>query len=309
MIQPAIVAALAAVIGGAVAVWFRDSRLVALGLLLALVASPLAASPEPSALSICFRALGAALAAYLLAASAHAQSIESEGSGIGLLAEMAAVCAAFAVGWFAAPVQPLAGPVAAQAAGFALIALAVVPLSGRDVLRVGTGAAVLAIGVSLLLQAWAEPATSAQQMAVTVLFVGLIAATSLLIRPVPTPSPVEGPPAGEAPAVVDVPEVAAAAEVEAPAGEAPAGEDVPTAAVPAPDAPADVPPIRARTTGIRSSTSRLRRAAGEPTTAGAEPAADAEPAAAAATDADAAAGPAAVPSPRARRLHPREPRR
>ena len=200
MIQPAVIAAVAAVIGGVVAVSVRDSRLVALGLLLALVASPLASSPEPAALAICFRAVGALLATYLLWASARSQSIASEGSGIGAVAELAAVCAAFAVGWFVVPVKPLAGPVAAQAAGIALIALALVPLAGRDVLRVGTGAAVLTVGISLLLQTWVGPATSAQQIAMTVLLVGMVGATSLLISPIPLPSsrPVPaGPSAGD----------------------------------------------------------------------------------------------------------------
>src|ERR1035437_4983380 len=139
MIQLAVVAAVAAVLGGVVAVSARDYRLVALGLLLAMVAAPLASSPEPAVLAIAFRVLGALLAAYLLWAAMRAQSIASEGSGIGAVAEVAAATTAFLIGWFVAPVKPLPGPLAAQAAGISLAALAVVPLAGRNVLRAGTG--------------------------------------------------------------------------------------------------------------------------------------------------------------------------
>ena len=183
MIQPAVAAALLAVAGGVVAVSARESRLVALGLLLAMVAAPLASSPEPSSLTIAFRFVGGGLAAYLLWAAARSQSISSEGSGVGVAAELALAAAAFSIGWFVAPVKPLAGPTAAQAAGFALVALAVAPLAGRDVFRVGTGVAVMALGISLLLQAWAAPASSLQQIALTALFVGVLGATSLLIAP------------------------------------------------------------------------------------------------------------------------------
>jgi hypothetical protein len=308
MIQTAAIAALAAVIGGVVAVSVRDSRLVALGLLLALVASPLASSPEPSALAICFRAVGALLATYLLWASARSQSIASEGSGIGAVAEIAAVGAAFAVGWFAVPVKPLAGPAAAQAAGVALVALAVVPLTGRNVLQVGTGATLLVVGISLLLQAWAGPPTSAQQIALTVLLVGLVGATSLLIAPAQQLSiAVES--AAKATAAT------AATAVEAP--EVVEAEPSPV------DLPAVVVATPVRTIGIRASTKRTRRTS-IPAPAGSVDQADTPVAAAdvapAAPDEPAAPVPApevpAAPrqrfapgSPRERRLHPRDPRR
>jgi len=188
MIQPALVAALAAVIGGAIAVGARDSRFVALGLGIAMVAAPLASSPEPTALAIAFRVVGALLAAYLLVASARAQSILGDGSGIGATAELATAAVAFCVGWFVVPVQPLAGPVAAQAAGVSLAGLAVAPLFGRDVLRAGAGAAILALGISMLFEAWVGPASALQQIVLTALLVGIVGATSLLISPSPSPA-------------------------------------------------------------------------------------------------------------------------
>jgi hypothetical protein len=187
MIQIAVIAAVFAVAGGVVAVAARNRRILSLGLLLAMVAAPMASSPEPSALALAFRFVGALLAAYVLYAAAQAQSVESEGSAIGPMAEAALAVAAFACGWYVAPVKPISGPLAAQAAGLAMIALAIVPLSGRNVLRAGTGVAVLTVGVFLLIQAWAGPVPVLAQIAETALLIGIAGATSLLISPLERP--------------------------------------------------------------------------------------------------------------------------
>ena len=105
MIQPVEVASIAAVVGAVVAVAARDNRLVFLGLLVAMVAAMFVSSPEPTALVLAFRILGALLAAYLLWAVARARSIKSEGTEIGITAELAAAAAAYAVGWFMTPVR------------------------------------------------------------------------------------------------------------------------------------------------------------------------------------------------------------
>ncbi len=188
MIQPVVVAAAASVIGGVIAVTARDGRLVAVGLMLAMVAAALAGSSEPAGLAVAFRVLGGLLAAYLLWAAAQTGSVSSEGSGIGLLAELAIALAAFWIGWVVEPVKPLAGPLAAQAGGFSLVALAIVPLTGRDVLRVGAGATLLVTGGFLLAAAWAGPAPALGQIAITALLVGTVGATSLLASPLDTPA-------------------------------------------------------------------------------------------------------------------------
>jgi hypothetical protein len=195
MIEPALAAALIAVAGGFLAVTARDNRLVAGGLLLAMVAAPLAASPEPAYLTIAFRVIGALLASYLIWSAAHASSTASEGTGFGVAAQVAVAGAAFAVGWFVSPVKPLVGPVAAQAAGISLAALALVPLTSRDILRVGAAAAVLVLGISMLLAAWIGPISPLAHLVLMVLMVGIVGATSLLIagaeeeQPAPGPSP------------------------------------------------------------------------------------------------------------------------
>jgi hypothetical protein len=181
MIEPAVVAALAAVAGGVVAVTARDGRAVALGLALAIAAAPFAASPLPGTLSLVARVAGAMLAADLLWVATRVKAVRSDGSAIGLAAEAAIAAAAFLVGLWIAPVKPLPGPVSEQAAGLALVALAVIPLVGRDVLRVGAGTALLVVGLSLLHEAWLGPAQSFENLALAALLVGVLGATGLLI--------------------------------------------------------------------------------------------------------------------------------
>ncbi|MGA3056618.1 MAG: hypothetical protein ABSE70_01080 [Candidatus Limnocylindrales bacterium] len=183
MIELAVVAALAAVAGGVVAVTARDGRAVALGLAVALAAAPLAASPLPGTLSLVARIAGAMLAADLLWVATRVKSVRSDGSTIGLTSEAAIAAAAFLVGLWIAPVRPLPGPVTEQAAGLALVTLAVIPLMGRDVLRVGAGAALLAVGLSLLHEAWLGPAQSFENLALAALLVAILGATGLLIAP------------------------------------------------------------------------------------------------------------------------------
>jgi hypothetical protein len=325
MIQPYVVAAAVAVIGGIVAISARDSRVVVVGLLLAMCAAQLAASPEPAVLAIVFRILGSLLAAYLLWAAARGRSIDAEGSSIGLLAECAIAAAAFSAGWFVAPVKPLTGPLVAQAAGIALIAISIVPLTGRDVLRVGAGATILVLGGSMLLAAWVGQPSSLWYISLTALLVGLVGATSLLISP----------PADEAAtipvavmdgstAATDGAAVTAVAALEAPAAPAArrggrkakvAAVDLATALHASADhaevetAPEVSEPIPAAVGSTRVRISKIRNAAAQSLRGG--PLTD-RPAAARAIEEPATPLPDRPEQPaasRVRRLRPREPRK
>ena len=116
-------------------------------------------------------------------AAVSSGAIGSAGSALGLLAESAATLSAFVIGLTIKPVDPLAGPVAAQAAGFALLTLAIAPLAGRDVFRMGVGVALLALGCSLLGAAWSGPTPALEQLEMAALLVGIAGATSLLSPP------------------------------------------------------------------------------------------------------------------------------
>lgn len=181
MLDPAVFAAVAVVLGGVVAVTARDGRVVVLGLMLAAVSASLVASPLPGSLAVTARILGAMLAAYLLWAAAGSGSIESAGSAVGPIAEACVAIAAFAIGLTVTPVDPLAGPVEAQAAGLAMIVLAVAPLVGRDVFRMGVGVTLLTLGGSLLMEAWSGPTAPLGQLAMAALLIGIAGSTSVLI--------------------------------------------------------------------------------------------------------------------------------
>ncbi|MGD0861240.1 MAG: hypothetical protein ABSA21_00575 [Candidatus Limnocylindrales bacterium] len=194
MIDPPVLAAIAVVIGGVAAVTARDGRIVVLGLMLAAVTSSLVASPLPDSLAVTARILGAMLASYLLWATVTSASLDSAGSEIGLVAQGAVAVAAFAIGLAIEPVDPLAGPIVAQAAGFSLVTLAMAPLAGRDVFRMGVGVALLTLGSSLLVGAWSGPTPALEQLAMAALLVGIAGATSVLV---PT-ARAEAAPAGQA---------------------------------------------------------------------------------------------------------------
>jgi hypothetical protein len=245
VIQLTVIGALVAVSGGAMAVAFRDSRLVAIGLFVAMVAAPLVSSPEPTYTTLAFRFLGSLLAAYLLWAAARALSISSAGSAIGAASVIGLAAAAFLVGWYVMPVKPMPGPLAAQAGGFALIALAVGPLAGRNVLRTGTGLALLALGINMLTAAWAVPASSLNQIVMTAVVVGIAGATSLLI------SPAEATVDETGGVVVDTGAVQIAAAAETPGDADPAAVAAAAVPEPEPQAAAATPPGRARRLGVR----------------------------------------------------------
>jgi hypothetical protein len=218
VLDPAVFAAVAVVLGGVVAVAARDGRVVVLGLMLAAVAASLVASPLPNSLAVSARILGAMLAAYLLWAAVGSGSVSSAGSAIGLVAEGCVAVAAFAIGLAIAPVDPLAGPVEAQAAGLSMIALAVVPLIDRDVFRMGVGVTLLTLGGSLLVEAWSGPTAPLGQLAMAALLIGIAGSTSLLI-----PSAEAAEAAAERPGAPE----ASAEGAEAADAEQPAAQPVP----------------------------------------------------------------------------------
>jgi len=212
------------VAGGAIAIWARDSRVVAAGLVLSLIAAIFTSPSTPGTLTVALRIIGAMLAGYLIVLAAGSRSVSSEGSAIGPLAEAGLAATLFCVGWWAAPVVPLAGSTAAQAAGIALVGIAVVPLLGRDIFRLGIAATALILGLSLLLDAWTGTAPALQQLLITGLLVCVAGVTSLLMSPSPAPRVAPAAPEGAAPDAADEPDEpdeSTSVEVESPAEEKP----------------------------------------------------------------------------------------
>ena len=183
--NPALVGIAGVTIAGAVlAVSAREPRGTLLGLLVVLLAAPLIATPWPGPLPILARVAAALLATRLIVVGLRGQGeLVGDGSRIGWPAEALAAAAA-AVAGFASHGLGAAGlgPPEAQAAGFALGALAAAPLvTGRDVLRLGVGSLLLLQGALLVRQALDAPATDGEQLVISLLTIGLGGAVAVIV--------------------------------------------------------------------------------------------------------------------------------
>ncbi len=144
--------ALAVVVGALVAGSARNARTAILGLVATLVAASVLADPLPDSLGLAARLVAAILAGYLLWVATRGPRLPTGGSLVGWPTDAFLAAAAAVVGYGSHGLgAPAAGPALASAAGFALAALALVPIStGRDVLRVGIGLGLLISGALLV---------------------------------------------------------------------------------------------------------------------------------------------------------------
>jgi len=173
-VNPALVGvALAVVLGGVVASSARNARTAVLGLILAMVGGAFLAEPLPDSVGLAARLVGAVLAGYLLWIAGRDADARTGGSRLGWPAELLLAGAAAVVGYGSHGLgAPAAGPALAQAAAFALAALAVAPVvNGRDVMRIGIGLSLLASGTILVRVGLAGNPDALEQL----LFAGLVA--------------------------------------------------------------------------------------------------------------------------------------
>jgi hypothetical protein len=170
-----------AVAGAVLAVSAREVRATVLGILIVFLATPLIASPWPGPLAILARVAAALLAARLLMIGLRGEAV-SGGTRIGWPAEALAAAAAAVVGYGSHGLgAPALGPAEAQAAGFALMALAVTPLAtGRDVFRLGVGSVLLVMGALLIRVGLDTPPAEGEQLVIGLLTIGLGGAVGVL---------------------------------------------------------------------------------------------------------------------------------
>jgi len=151
-VTPALVGlAAVAVTGAVVAVSVRDGRMTVLGLIVALLVAPVLTDPTTAPLGLAARYLGAVLGGYLLWMAVRGGQ-PTGGSRLGWPAEALTAVGAAVVGYgtHGLGVTP-AGPAEAQAAGFALLALALAPIvTGRDIVRIGLGLLLMLLGIGLV---------------------------------------------------------------------------------------------------------------------------------------------------------------
>jgi len=166
--------ALAVVLGAVVAGSARNARAAILGLVVTMVGAPLLAEPAAAPAALAARLGAALLAGYLLWIATRGHNVRTAGSPLGWPTDAFVAIAGAAVGYGSHGLgAPTAGPAVASAAGFALAALAVLPVvTGRDILRVGIGLVLLLGGALLVRSALGGTPDPMEQ----VLTAGLVAA-------------------------------------------------------------------------------------------------------------------------------------
>jgi hypothetical protein len=174
--------ALAVVIGAVVAASAHSARAAILGLVVTLVGTPAVADPPAEALGLAARLVGALLAGYLLWIATRGHNVRTAGSRVGWPTEAFIAAAAAVVGYGSHGLgAPAAGPGLASAAGFALAAVAVLPVvTGRDILRVGLGLALLLGGALLVRTGIGGTPDAAEQVLTAILIATLGGAVAVL---------------------------------------------------------------------------------------------------------------------------------
>lgn len=144
--------ALAVVVGAVVAGSARNARTAIFGLVVTMVGAPFLIDPVVASPGLVARLVAAVLAGYLLWIVARGHHVQTAGSLVGWPTDASLAAAAAVVGYGSHGLGgPAAGPPLAAAAGFALAALAVLPVvTGRDILRVGIGLGLLLGGALLV---------------------------------------------------------------------------------------------------------------------------------------------------------------
>jgi hypothetical protein len=175
--------AVAVVAGGIVAVSAREARVAILGLTICGVTAPLLADPPPAPLPLAGRLLAAILAGYLLWISTRERPL-TRGSRVGWPAEALLAAAAAVAGLGAAGFAgPAGGPPEAEAAAFALGALAVGPiLRASDIFRLAIGLLLAVLGAGVGRVALAGTAVPLDQLVIAGLTIVLAAAVGTIAR-------------------------------------------------------------------------------------------------------------------------------
>jgi len=181
-VNPALAGIATIVVGGAVvAVSARDPRAIVLAMLVVMLGAPLIVVPTPGPLPILARVAAALLGARLLVIGLRGDLLAG-GTAIGWPAETFVAAAAAVAGFASHGLGAAAlGPAEAQAAGFALAAVAAAPLiTGRDVLRLGIGSMLLVQAALLVRQALDAPPGDGEQLVIALLTIGLGGAVAVI---------------------------------------------------------------------------------------------------------------------------------
>ncbi len=187
-------AAFALVIGAVMAVSAREGRVAVLGLVIALVATPLVADPLPSVPALAIRLTAAILAAYLVRSALHGGPTVTLGSHLGWPVHVVQAATAAVIGYgiatagtFAvAPSGPPDGALPTVvplglAAAAAVLVLAFEPIAlARDGLRLGIGLLLALSAVSVAASAVLGQADALAQIVVAASTATIAAGTAVV---------------------------------------------------------------------------------------------------------------------------------
>jgi hypothetical protein len=167
--------ALAITVGAIIAVSSHDARTAVLALAVTMIGAPILADPVPDTTGLAARAVAAILGVYLLMIAVRGGEAPTGGSRLGWAAEASLAAAAGITGYAVHGLGAAGlGPALAQGAGFALAALAIVPLiTGRDVIRIGVGLLLLTHGSLLVRVGLGGTPSSLEELVTAGLVVGL----------------------------------------------------------------------------------------------------------------------------------------
>jgi hypothetical protein len=174
--------ALAITVGAIIAVSAHDARIGVLGLAAVMIGAPILADPIADTAGLAARAVAGVLAVYLLMIAVRGDEAPTGGSRLGWAAEASVAAAAAIVGFAVHGLGAVGlGPALAQGAGFALAALAIVPLiTGRDVVRIGVGLLLLTHGSLLVRVGLGGTPSTLEELATAGLVVGLAGVIGVL---------------------------------------------------------------------------------------------------------------------------------
>ncbi len=183
-------AATVVVLAGVTAISTREARTAILAVAVVLLVSPIVADPVAAPVGLAARLIGAILGGYVLwiaardDASVRIVHAPTGGSRIGWPAELLVAASAAVVGFGSHGLGAAAGgPAIASAAGFAVAALAVLPvLTGRDVLRVSVGCLLLIDAGLLVRAALGGTPGQLEQLLSTILLVAVAGCAAALGR-------------------------------------------------------------------------------------------------------------------------------
>ena len=179
-------AALAVLAGAVLAVSARDIRWILGGLAVAIGLAAILADPLPSPLAVAIRVLAAVLGVELILIAVRGsvpRAANPQGPPLGPIAPALVGAAAFVIGYAASGVgSPAAGPAVATATGLGLAAIAAGPLVlGRDLLRIGSGLALLATAAELVRAGLAGTPSPFEQTVIAGLTVAILGVLAGLI--------------------------------------------------------------------------------------------------------------------------------